>query len=236
MADTLSHVSLAGLALGLMLGVNPTLTNILVVILIAILLEYLRTVYISYSEVSIAMLMSGGMAVALVMLSLADGAQAVSIESFLFGSIVTVSTSQVILLALITLLVLSLYLIFRKPMYTLTFDEATAFTAGLPVHFMSTLFNILTGVTIAVIMPIMGALLVSAILILPSAISMRLSNSFNKVILIGIFLALIGMFSGLFASYAYGTPPGATITLIFIGIFILVSIFEFLYKIFSPRK
>lgn len=224
MADTLSHVSLAGVALGLLLGVSPTWTNIGVVVVVAIALEYLRLVYRTYSEISVAMLMSGGMAVALVLMGLNESGTSVSINQFLFGSIVTISQEQVVLLAVLTIIIILLYVVFRKPMYILTFDEDTAFTAGLPVRVMSILFNVLTGVTIAVIMPIVGALLVSAIIVLPAAISMRLSKSFNGVILIGIGVALIGMLSGLVASYQYGTPPGASITLIFILLFGLTSL------------
>ncbi|SDC13217.1 zinc transport system permease protein [Marinilactibacillus psychrotolerans] len=226
MADTLSHVSLAGVALGMLIGVNPTVTNILVVVAIAILLEYLRLIYRSYSEISIAILMSGGMAVALVLMGLNGGGATLTVDQFLFGSIVTISQEQVWMLLTLTIIIGILYSIFRKPMYILTFDEDTAFTAGLPIKLMSILFNVLTGVTIAVIMPIVGALLVSAILILPAAISMRLSKSFTGVILIGIVIAVFGMITGLISSYQYGTPPGATITLIFIGVFVVTLVFE----------
>ncbi|GAQ18873.1 zinc ABC transporter permease [Oceanobacillus picturae] len=224
MADTLSHVSLAGVALGLLIGVNPTFTNILVVSVIAIVLEYLRVVYRTYSEISIAILMSGGMALALVLMGLNDGGATLSMNQFLFGSIVTISEQQVWMLLVLTIIIGSLYLTFRKPLYILTFDEETAFTAGLPIKTMSVLFNIITGITIAVTMPIVGALLVSAIIVLPAAISMRLSNRFNGVILIGIVLALIGMFSGLVVSYKVGTPPGASITLILLIVFLVTTL------------
>lgn len=226
MADTLSHVSLAGVALGLLLGYDPTWMNILVVVVVAGILEYLRKVYRTYSEISIAILMSGGMAVALVLMGLNDSGATVSIQQFLFGSIVTISVQQVWMLLILTLIIIVLYSVFRKPMYTLTFDEETAYTAGLPIQFMSVMFNILTGVTIALIMPIVGALLVSAILILPAAISIRLSKSFNGVIFIGIGVALVGMILGLVGSYYLGTPPGATITLIYITIFSLIAVFK----------
>jgi zinc transport system permease protein len=226
MADTLSHVSLAGVALGLLLGYDPTWMNILVVVIVAGILEYLRKVYRTYSEISIAILMSGGMAVALVLMGLNDSGATVSIQQFLFGSIVTISVQQVWMLLILTIIIIVLYSVFRKPMYTLTFDEETAYTAGLPIQFMSVMFNILTGVTIALIMPIVGALLVSAILILPAAISIRLSKSFNGVIFIGIGVALIGMIMGLVGSYYLGTPPGATITLIYISIFSLLAVFK----------
>lgn len=220
LADTLSHVSLVGVALGLLLGVAPTWTNLVVVVVASVLLEYISSIFKSYTEISIAIMMSGGMALALFLMSLSDGTT-MSLNSFLFGSIVTISAEQVRFLLFITVIVALLYLIFKRPMYVLTFDEETAFTAGLPVRFMSIAFNIITGLTIAVVMPIVGALLVSAILILPAAISMRFSKSFNHVIVIGIIVALVGMFGGLIASYYLGTPPGATITLIYIILFSL---------------
>lgn len=225
LADTLSHVSLVGVALGLLLGIAPTWTNLFVVIIVSILLEYIRSVYKSYSEISIAIMMSGGMALALVLMSLNDSSS-MSLNSFLFGSIVTITTEQVQFLLFITLAIILLYIFFRRPMYVLTFDEETAFTSGLPVRIMSIAFNVITGMTIAIVMPIVGALLVSAILILPAAISMRLSKSFNGVIFIGIIVAMFGMFGGLILSFYVGTPPGATITLIFITIFAFMLIAE----------
>lgn len=229
LADTLSHVSLVGVALGLLLGIAPTWTNLLVVIIMSLLLEYIRTVYSSYSEISIAIMMSGGMALALVLMSFSDSTS-MSLNAFLFGSIVTISQEQVLFLLVITIGIILLYIFFRRPMYVLTFDEETAFTAGLPVRTMSILFNVITGMTIAIIMPIVGALLVSAILILPAAISMRLSKSFSGVIMIGIVIAMIGMFGGLIVSYNYGTPPGATITLIYLALFFIMLTGEKLFK------
>src|SRR5690606_14334013 len=227
-ADTLSHVSLAGVALGLLIGINPTWTNILVVIIIAILLEFLRQMYRTYSEISIAILMSVGMAAALVLMGMSDSGATLSITQFLFGSIVTINKEQIWMLLGLTIMIGLLYLIYRRPMYVLTFDEETAFTAGLPIKTMSILFNVLTGVTIAVIMPIVGALLVSAIIILPAAISLRLSKSFYGVILYGIVIALVGMLSCLVASYELGTPPGASITIILMLIFAVITLVKYM--------
>lgn len=236
MADTLSHISLAGIALGLLLNINPTLMTLVVVVIAAVSIDYIRILYKSYSEISIAILMSAGMAIALVLMSLNEGGTNTSIQQYLFGSIVTINLSQVHLLFFLFLLVVGLFLVFRKPMYVLTFDEDTAYTAGLPVKLMSIIFNVITGVTIAVIMPIVGALLVSAIIILPAAIAMRLSKSFNLVILIGIIVGLVGMFTGLTASYQFGTPPGATITLVFIVIFIVTTIVKKLVNQLRYKK
>ena len=224
MADTLSHVSLAGVALGFFLNLNPTWTTMIVVIGAAVILEYLRTVYRSYSEISIAILMSGGLASALVLMKLSGGNSAVSIQSYLFGSIVTITTEQVIFLGVLFAIAAVLFLLFKKPMYVMTFDEDTAHVDGLPVRWMSMLFNILTGVAIAIMIPIAGALLISAIMVLPAAISMRIGKGFNMVILLSVLIGLIGMLSGLTSSYYLDTPPGATITLVFIALFLIASI------------
>lgn len=235
MADTLSHVSLAGVALGFFLNLNPTFTTMIVVILAAMVLEYLRSLYSSYSEISIAMLMSGGLALALVLMNLSGGSSSTSIQSYLFGSILTITPNQVIFLGILFVVITVLFVLFKKPMYVLTFDEDTAHVDGLPVHWMSMLFNVVTGVAIAVMIPIAGALLISAIMVLPAAISMRLGKSFNTVILISVIVGLIGMISGLTSSYYLSTPPGATITLVFIILFLLVNLVK-RWIIFTQRK
>lgn len=226
MADTLSHVSLAGVALGFFLNLNPSLTTLFIVVIAAIILEYLRTLYRSYSEISIAILMSGGLALALVLMNLSGGNSATSIQSYLFGSIVTITQEQVWILGFLFLVVFALFFLFKRPMYILTFDEDTAHVDGLPVRVMSMLFNVLTGVAIAMMIPIAGALLISAIMVLPAAISMRLGKSFNAVILISVVIGMIGMMSGLTSSFYLDTPPGATITLVFIALFLVINLIK----------
>jgi len=226
MADTLSHVSLAGVAFGFFLNINPTLTTMFVVILAAVILEYLRTIYRTYSEISIAILMAGGVGLAFVFINLCGGNSATSIQSYLFGSIVTITWDQVIFLGVLFVIIGFLFFLFKRPMYVLTFDEDTAHVDGLPVHRMSMLFNVITGVAIAVMIPIAGALLISAIMVLPAAIGMRLGKSFNVVIAISIGVGFIGMLSGLTSSFYLDTPPGATITLVFIVLFLVVNLFK----------
>ena len=222
MSDTLSHISLAGVALGFLLEIDPLLTTIGVVCVAAILLEYLRKVYSHYSDISIAMLMSGGMALALLLMSRVESAN--SIESYLFGSIVTVSNLQVKLLIVLAILVLLSYLVLKRILYVDAFDEDIAYTSGLPTQLISMSLSIVTGLAIAIMMPIAGTLLVSSILIMPAAIAMRLMKSFNGVILLAVGISLIGMLGGLVLSYTFDTPPGATIAALFVGLFALESI------------
>lgn len=235
MADTLSHVSLAGVALGFFLNLNPTGTTLMVVVIAAIIMEYLQNMYSSYSEISIAILMAAGLAIALVLMSLAPGNSAVSIQSYLFGSIVTITWQQVIFLGILFVLVGVLFLLFKRPMYVLTFDEDIAAVDGLPVRMMSMIFNVVTGVAIAIMIPIAGALLISAIMVLPAAIGMRVGKSFNIVILVSVLVGFIGMIGGLTGSYYLDTPPGATITLGFILLFLVINGIRQL-RIFLQRK
>ena len=223
MADTLSHVSLAGVALGFFLNLNPTGTTLLVVVIAAIIMEYLQNMYSSYSEISIAILMAAGLAVALVLMRLAPGSSAVSIQSYLFGSIVTITWQQVVFLGILFVLVGILFLLFKRPMYVLTFDEDIAAVDGLPVRMMSMIFNVVTGVAIAIMIPIAGALLISAIMVLPAAIGMRVGKSFNIVIFVSVLVGFVGMIGGLTGSYYLDTPPGATITLGFILLFLILN-------------
>ena len=229
MSDTLSHVSLAGVAVGIFLGQSTTWMTLVVVVIAALVLEYLRVSYKHYMEISTAILMSMGLAVALI-LSNKAGSSSMSLDSYLFGSIITISSEQVHALFVIAAIVLVLTLLFIRPMYLLTFDEDTAHVDGLPVRLMSLLFNIVTGIAIALMIPAAGSLLVSTIMILPAAIGMKIGQTFKSVIFWAIGIGLVGMLSGIFISYYWETPASATITLIFIAFFGLVSIFEPLLK------
>ena len=107
---------------------------------------------------------------------------------------------------------------------------------GLPVHLMSMMFNVITGVAIAVMIPIAGALLISAIMVLPAAIGMRLGKSFNVVIAISVCVGFLGMLSGLTSSFYLDTPPGATITLVFIALFLIVNIIKRILVAFRRKN
>lgn len=230
LADTLSHVSLVGVALGLLVGVDPTWTTLLVVVLAALLIEGIASLFKGYTEVSIAILMAGGLALALFMMSFQSGQTTVSINQFLFGSIVAISENQLWVLLVLTVVVASAYVLFRRPLFVLIFDPDTAHTAGLPVKLMSTIFTVITGAVISVMLPIAGALLVSAIIVLPSALALRVSKTFTTVFIVGIITSLVGMYIGLIGSYQLGTPPGATITLTLVALFSLTVLIQAIKK------
>lgn len=223
LSDTLGHISLAGVALGVLLRYATTITTIIVVIISAIFLEYLRSIYKDFIELGTAILMSFGLAVAMVVMS-KTSSSTVSLENYLFGSVITIGRDQVISLFVIGLIIIGLYLIFKRQLYIMTFDEDIAYSEGLCVRLMSVFFNILTGVSISLMIPAVGALLVSTIVILPASISIRLGKNFKTVLLLGSLVCFVGMFLGVIASYYLETPASATITLIFIAMFLVINL------------
>ena len=186
----------------------------------------MRTVYRNFSEVSIAIMMSGGMAAALVLMSLSKNASAVQMDKYLFGSILLITREEVILLVVIAVIVVLLYFIFQRVLYVMSFNEHTAFTSGLPVRTISMALSIVTGVVISLMMPIVGALLVSALVVIPAATAVNISKSFNQAIAMGVIINLIGIGSGIVTSFYWDTPPGATITLFFIILFTITTLFS----------
>ncbi|OWA33129.1 zinc ABC transporter permease [Saccharibacillus sp. O16] len=220
MADTLSHVSLAGVAAGSLLGVNPSIGGFAAAVIAALLIERLRAVYRTYAEVPVALLMTGGLAVAVVLMSLGKSLSQ-SFSAYLFGSIVAVSSTQLGLIGAAAGIGLLFFSVFRRPLYAITFDEETAGISGVAVRRLSAAFSVLTGMTVAAAMPVVGVLLVSALLVLPAALALRIAGGFVAAMILSVGIGLVGIFGGLTLSYTVNTPPGGTIALLLLAFLIL---------------
>lgn len=221
MADMLSHVSLAGVAAGAYLGINPTITGFIVAVIGAIIVEYVRRSYKTYSEISVAIIMVGGLSTAVILMNLNQSINK-GFSAYLFGSVVAVNQTELMLMIVVAVIGGIFFFVFRRPLYQITFDEETAKTNGLPVKSISFAFSILTGMIVAAAMPIVGVLLVSSLIVLPAALAIRIAPSFVAAIWISMVTALIGVFMGLTASYELSTPPGGTIAMVLL-LFLIVG-------------
>lgn len=213
MADMLSHVSLAGVAGGAYLHINPTLAGFIVAVIGAVAVEYVRRSYKSFGEMAVAIIMVGGLSSAVVLISLNPGLNK-SLSSYLFGSVVAVNQPQLLIMFSVAVIGGAFFYLFRRPLYQITFDADTAITGGLPVKWISLGFSVLTGMIVAAAMPVVGVLLVSSLIVLPAALAIRIASSFAIAIALSMLIGLTGVITGLAASYELGTPPGGTIALV----------------------
>ncbi|WP_178021463.1 metal ABC transporter permease [uncultured Paenibacillus sp.] len=235
LADTLSHVSLAGVALGSVMALNPSLSGFAVAVAGGIVIEQLRRSYRTYSELPVAIIMTSGLALAVVLMSLKQN-WSKSFSSYLFGSIVAVNDTQLLLIAAVALVGLLYFIVLRRPLYNLTFDEETAAASGVRVKLLSFSFAVLTGMTVAAAMPVVGVLLVSALIVLPASLALRIASGFAAALLISVGTGLAGVFSGLTLSYYIDTPPGGTIALILLAFLLTTLLVQKLLRLHGRRS
>ncbi len=226
LADALSHVCLSGVTAGLFLGAQPVLVASLFAVGGSLLLEGLREKYKNYAELSIAIVLSTGVAVGAVLLGLGDGLGG-GVMSYLFGSIVLISAGDILVITAIGLPVLMLTLFCTKELFCTTFDEDAARVAGLPVRLINAGFAALTALTIAVSIRIVGILLASSLMVLPVAAAMRLARGFRGTLVASVISGEAAVVTGLVFSFYLDLPPGGTIVLtlvlMLLGVLLLAS-------------
>jgi zinc transport system permease protein len=210
--DTLAHVSIAGVALGFLLGVYPLAFGLLFAVLASFAIEKLRRAYRTYAELSIAIIMSGGVALATFLFTLGKGFN-MDVTSYLFGSIYTLSWTDLWLVMAVTVVVLTMLFVFFKEMFLIMFDEDAAAVSGIPLRSLNLLTTILTALVIGVAIKIVGALLVSALLTIPVACSLAVARSFRSSVWIAFVYSEAAVVGGLVSAGVWNWAPGATIVL-----------------------
>lgn len=225
MADTLAHVSLAGVAAGMLLNMQPILSAVLVSALTAVWVEELRRKRRVLAESSLAMFLSGGLALAAILLSVSEGLN-VNLHSVLFGSIATVNRSDIAIIAILGVLVIFAIILLYRQLTCIAFDEELAETGGIPTRIINHIFVILTAVTIAVSMRIVGILLIGALMVIPVTSAMQVGKSFLSTLWISIILSMLSVVGGLFLSYYLNLSSGGTIVLLSMTFFFLTALFK----------
>lgn len=226
-ADALSHVTLGGISFGMFLltiipvfsVINPMWFVILFAVIGALLIEKLRTSFSNYQEIAIPIIMSAGIALSAIFISLADGFNQ-EIVGLLFGSISAVNISDLTTIIIITIIVLIFIVLFYKELFILSFDEEYSKVIGIP-KWIQFLFIVIVAMVISASMRVVGILLVSALITLPIAISMRITKGFKQLIALSIILGELSVILGLIIAFYMNISPGGVIVVLLVVMLIL---------------
>lgn len=210
--DTLAHVSLAGVLLGLFWNLSPLPVALTLSLLVSFILEKLRRFFKYYAEISLAVVMAAGLGTAVILLGFSRSSEA-GLASILFGSIITLQNQDILLIGILSLAVYILLIKYYRELFFLTFDEEGARLAGLNVDFFSHLLVIMAAVVIAVGLRIVGALLVSSLMVIPVATGLVLRQGFRRTLVLANIFGLLSVLIGLTASFYLDFAPGGTIVI-----------------------
>ncbi len=224
-ADTLSHVSLAGVAIGLLLGVNPIVTAIMASVGASAIMEKLRTSRQLYGESALAIFLSGSLALAIILISSGKGL-GVNVMNYLFGSIVTVGQGDVLLMSVIAVVVALVVGLVYQQLIFITFDEESARVAGLKVDRLNTLLITMVALTVAVAIPIIGVLLISALVVIPVVAALQFKKSFNQTLVLAELISVFSVVVGIILSFYLNLSSGGTIVLLALAILGVILFFR----------
>jgi len=213
LADTLAHVSLLGVALSVLCGVNPMAGALVVAGGAALGIEKLRATRRFFGESILALFLSGSLATAVVVLSLTRGKQ-VNILSYLFGSITTVTWNDVWLIGCVGALVAGGVLLFFQRFFVISYDEDVARASGVPVEKLNILLMVLAAVTISLALRIVGTLLVGALMVIPVLTAVQYGKSFATTTIWAVVCSMISVALGLAASLYVNVPSGGAIVVV----------------------
>ncbi len=225
MADTLAHVSLAGVAIGLLTKTYPLIWATVVSVATAIGIETLRKSKRVYSEASVALFFWAGMAVAVTLISIARGFNA-ELFGFLFGSIATVSEGDLYFIGLLAFVVVLVIFLHFKEFFAVAFDEQLAQVSGMRVKAFNIALVVLAAISITVATRIVGILLIGALMVIPVLSAMQFCRSFKQTMAISMAISLASVIVGLYASYYMDIASGGAIVLLALAFFFVSSVFN----------
>ena len=227
--DGLSHVSFGALAIAVALGVTPLWFSIPVVILAAFLLLRVADNPRWNSDAAIAVMSASSLAVGILVISLTTG-MTTDVDNYMFGSVLAMTKTDVALAVVLCAAVLVLFILFYHKLFAITFDENFSRATGLEVSRYNTLLAILTALTIVLGMRMMGAMLISSLVIFPALTAMRLFRSFRGVVVCAAVTSVLCFCAGLTISFAFSTPVGATVVAANLTLFLLSCLFRLLRR------
>jgi zinc transport system permease protein len=233
--DAMSHVAFGGIALGIFLNLYPIWTAFIVSVLAALGITKLKESTKIPSDSAIAILLSSGLALGVVLISLSQGFS-LDLFSFLFGSILLVGfQDEITVLALSIAIISIICLLYKKLMY-ITFNEEQAKVSGLDVSKLNYLFIILAGITVITSIRLVGVLLISSLLVIPNITAMMFGRGFKKTAIISTIIAVCSVEVGIIFSYIWNIAPGGTIVIVSIIIFLIIMPAKFVFRLLSRKN
>lgn len=223
MGDGIGHVALTGVALGFLLNTSPVWTAVLVAAAGAVAMELIRSYGHTRGDLALAMLFYGGMAGGVLLINLAPNGSTANLTTYLFGSVTTVSDADVTAILWLSVFVLLVTLGLRRQFFAICQDEEFARVTGLPVRSLNLLLAVTAAVTVTVAMRVVGLLLVSALMVIPVAAAQQATRAFAATLALAVAMGVVTTLSGTVFSYYADVPPGATIVLFALGLFLLVT-------------
>ncbi|MFJ1746344.1 metal ABC transporter permease [Streptomyces sp. NPDC088116] len=223
MGDGIGHVAMTGVGLGFLLSVSPVWIATLVSVAGAITMELIRAYGRTRGDIALAMLFYGGMAGGVLLINLAPNGSNANLSSYLFGSLSTVSPEDVTAISVLAAFVVLVTVGLRRQLFAVSQDEEFARVTGLPVRALNLLIAVTAAVTVTVAMRVVGLLLVSALMVVPVAAAQQITRSFAVTFVLAVVIGTAVTLAGTVTSYYQDVPPGATIVLIAIGVFVLLT-------------
>lgn len=216
--DTLSHSSLAGLTIGLFLGINPSLSAVIICIIAGLAIELIREKLKAYQEISTVIILAASIGLAGIFTSFVSAS---SVSSYLFGSIVTITDSEFYMVIGISVFVILLYARIYNLIYLSVFDEKNAKILGINSKLINFSLTFLSAVAISVSAKTIGSLIVSSLLVIPVISAMQYTRTYKGTLLLSIAFSVISVYVGLFASYEFNLKPGSLIVIISVVLLII---------------
>jgi zinc transport system permease protein len=227
--DALSHVAFGGIAIGLFANISPIWMAFIVSISASLGITKLRQSTKIPADSAVAVLLSSGLAIGVVLIGLAGGFS-LDLYSFLFGSILLISSQDQAMILIITAIVLVIiYKIYRKLMY-IAFDEEQANVSGIDVTKLNYLFIVLASVTVITSLRLVGVLLISSLIVIPNITAVMFGKGFKKTALISIIIAVLSVIAGIVISYIMNLAPGGTIVIISVASYLATIITKYIFN------
>ncbi|WP_432249558.1 metal ABC transporter permease [Streptomyces sanyensis] len=223
MGDGIGHVAMTGVGLGFLMSANPIWMATLVSVLGAVAMELIRTYGRTRGDIALAMLFYGGMAGGVLLIELSGTGTTANLTTYLFGSLSTVSDSDLAAILLLAAFVVLVSLGLRRQLFAVSQDEEFARVTGLPVRALNLLVAVTAAVTVSVAMRVVGLLLVSALMVVPVAAAQQLTRSFRATYALSVGIGVVVALAGTTTSYYQDVPPGATIVMLAIAAFIALT-------------